>query len=100
MRDSWSTTFAEPSLDEASGGTSDVTLHEFSEQDGTTEVHFSRSLDTGDSLDRVINKDQPTNMIFAWGTEDALSYHGIDKRGKTSITVNILSLFPGFRGLV
>eukprot|EP00210_Caulerpa_lentillifera_P000497 g480.t1 len=88
VHDSWSTTFAEPGLDEASGGTSDVSLHEFSEQDGITEVHFSRPLDTGDAFDRVINKDQPTNMIFAWGTDDAISYHGIDKRGKAKITVS------------
>lgn len=87
VRDSWSTTFAEPALDESSGGSSDVTLYEFSEQDGFTEIHFSRPLDTGDATDRIINKDQPTNIIYAWGSADALAYHGVSNRGKDTITV-------------
>ena len=85
VRDAWSTTFAEPGADDASGGTNDITIHDFSETDGTTEVHFSRALDTGDALDRTINKDQETKIIFAWGASDTLAYHGVSNRGKNTI---------------
>ena len=89
VRDSWSTSFADPGRDEASGGTADVTLHAFSEHDGMTEVHISRRLDTGDAFDRVINEGEPTDIIFAWGTDDVVAYHGVANRGKSSMTVRL-----------
>lgn len=84
--DSWSTTFAQPSMDADMGGSNDAVLHKFEEANGFTELHFSRPLEATDDWDYPISEGEEVKIIFAWhDTSDALTYHGFESRGKASI---------------
>jgi len=56
-----------------------------SESGGTTFLQFSRKLDTGDSIDVVINPESSMVFIFAIGQSDVLGYHAA--RGGALITL-------------
>lgn len=92
--DTWSTTFAQPTLDtegDSSAGTNDITFHASSENDGYTEIHFSRPLVTNDPMDHEILLNEENKLIYAYHeSSDELSYHGFLTRGKSSFKINTL----------
>ena len=61
----------------------DLELIEGTEADGKTTLIFKRNLDTGDGDDYVISDGETTNVIFAFGSSESVSYHGSSKESAT-----------------
>ena len=64
--------------------TNDWTIEWGLEADGVTTVYAKRALDTGDTQDRVISTTSAMRIVWAYGDEDSVAYHGA-KRGSTEI---------------
>ena len=61
---------------------------------GVTRLTFSRRFNTGDSLDEVIVEGEASDVLFAYGSSDSLSYHGSNKEAA------IINFFTGEAELV
>jgi NAD(P)H-flavin reductase len=64
--DLWCETEDTPPLDVEKGGSSDLTVINGTYSGGTTEIYFSRKLDTGDQYDFVITENVQTDYIWAY----------------------------------
>jgi hypothetical protein len=72
-----------PHLDEAVGGTDDLTNVYAEQVNGITTVWFTRKLNTGDNRDQVIHRDAVTNFVWGFqsGTPGSLNNHDWNTRG-------------------
>lgn len=86
--DSWSSGPTGPhSADVEQDGTDDIISFSGSESDGTTVIEFHRLLDTGDSLDKSLAKEQEFTIIWGIGEDDQYdSYH--PERGTGTILLH------------
>jgi hypothetical protein len=79
-----------PHLDEAVGGTNDISNVYAEQVNGITTIWFTRKLNTGDSRDQIIYKNAVTNFIYGFqsGAPGTYIKHDWNTRGVQVIDLN------------
>jgi len=76
LRDDWGDGYTSHKSDEELGGTDDITLVSGSEEDGITEISFTRLLAADDVYDRELETGITYNILLAYGRDDADNFQG------------------------
>lgn len=88
IRDDWGVSNTSHTADVGLGGSSDVTLVTGSETDGSTMLHFTLPLDSGDQYDRPLQVGQSYPVILARGANNADNFSGMHAdAGNATITL-------------
>ncbi|KAL4488438.1 hypothetical protein ABPG72_013006 [Tetrahymena utriculariae] len=75
LSDDYSQQESTPSSDKNLGGENNLTLLGYELTDEQLTFKFSRKLNTGDQYDKILEKDQMLNIVYAWGSDGSMTYH-------------------------